>query len=121
MYLALLTQRVPVIPPFVPMHIGMDNPPLNFGEIFDLPRFRAATNSPAVEWRDLKRFPMVNIDQGIVDYEDVEPLGCWSVWMRTGPDGKERWNAVSYVMKLGTSTLQTYSLPECISILRGLV
>ncbi|KAG8909948.1 hypothetical protein FRC00_009151 [Tulasnella sp. 408] len=59
LYLALITQRIPIVPPLVPSpsHLGFDKPlpMINFGEVFDLPRLRRAVRSPILEWKDVKR------------------------------------------------------------------
>ncbi|KAF7298640.1 hypothetical protein MIND_00811100 [Mycena indigotica] len=76
LYLALLTQRVPIIPHFVPTHIlgpetsqidGFSGPDLDFGEVFDLPRYSRLTNQAVLEWWQVK-----DRESDIVD-----PLGCW--------------------------------------------
>jgi hypothetical protein len=53
-YLGVLTDRVPILPPFVPSHIGADVPPIAFGEVFDVPRLRQAVG-PIVEWHEVKK------------------------------------------------------------------
>jgi hypothetical protein len=68
-YLAMITNRVPVIPPFTSSgHIGFAQP-IPFGDIFDVPRLREAIG-PVIEWRDLK-------DPAS---EEIEDIGCWNIW-----------------------------------------
>lgn len=69
-YLALITGRIPVMPPFTPSHIGGDAENIPFGEVFDVPRLRSLINSPVVEWHDLKAR----------ESDELEHLGCWSIW-----------------------------------------
>jgi len=70
LYLALLTDRVPIIPKFIPSHIGSEVAPISFGEIFDVPRLSKAIGKPVLEWHQVKD----------VDSESLDDLGCWSIW-----------------------------------------
>ncbi|KAJ6575269.1 hypothetical protein B0H19DRAFT_635080 [Mycena capillaripes] len=70
-YLGLITDRVPIIPEFIPSHIGGHVPPIPFGQVFDVPRLRNELGKPVLEWREVK------------DYQNgtfVDDLGCWNVW-----------------------------------------
>ncbi|KJA28528.1 hypothetical protein HYPSUDRAFT_128961, partial [Hypholoma sublateritium FD-334 SS-4] len=69
-YLGSLTNRVPILPQFTPSHIGGGVPPIDFGEIFDVPRLRIEMNRPLIEWHEIK----------IRNAEAVQELGCWNVW-----------------------------------------
>lgn len=69
-YLGILTDRVPVVGMFTPSHIGGHVPPIDFGEVFDVPRLRELMQRPLVEWYELK-----NRSSNVVD-----ELGCWNVW-----------------------------------------
>ncbi|KDR85480.1 hypothetical protein GALMADRAFT_53717 [Galerina marginata CBS 339.88] len=69
-YLGILTNRVPIIPMFVPSHIGGSVPPIDFGEVFDVPRLVKAIRKPVLEWHQVK-----NISAG-----DLDELGCWNLW-----------------------------------------
>ncbi|KAF9654199.1 hypothetical protein BDM02DRAFT_3182029 [Thelephora ganbajun] len=71
-YLALITDRIPVIPKFTPSHVLVDGhaDDLPFGEVFDIPRLASLIKSPILEWRDIK------IDESPV----VESMGCWAIW-----------------------------------------
>ena len=71
-YLALITDRIPVIPKFIPSHVLADGHvgDLPFGDVFDVPRLASLIKSPVLEWRDIKT------DETPV----VEPMGCWAVW-----------------------------------------
>ncbi|ESK90926.1 hypothetical protein Moror_16427 [Moniliophthora roreri MCA 2997] len=69
-YLALITDRIPVMPVFTPSHIGGSVPPIAFGDVFDVPRLRKLLGKPVLEWRDVKDSKS----------EEVDDLGCWSVW-----------------------------------------
>jgi hypothetical protein len=69
-YLGLLTDRIPILSQFVPVHVGGHVPPINFGEVFDLPRLRKELGWPILEWHDVKHEQSSTLDD----------LGCWSVW-----------------------------------------
>ncbi|KAF8215953.1 hypothetical protein K438DRAFT_2106209 [Mycena galopus ATCC 62051] len=74
-YLGMITDRVPVLPVFLPSHFmlnnyGDDHSPLAFGDVFDLPHLRNATKKPVLEWRDVKA-PNSTI---------TDDIGCWNVW-----------------------------------------
>lgn len=57
-YLGLITDRVAIIPEFIPSHIGGHVPPIPFGEVFDVPRLRNELGKPVLEWREVKvRYP----------------------------------------------------------------
>ncbi|KAF9225474.1 hypothetical protein BS17DRAFT_879488 [Gyrodon lividus] len=70
LYLAIITDRVPIIPKFIPSHIGGDTPPIAFGDVFDIPRLQNALGIPILEWHQVKDVDSQNIDQ----------VGCWTVW-----------------------------------------
>jgi hypothetical protein len=58
-YLGLITDRVPVLPVFLPSHYmlnsyGDEHSPLPFGDVFDLSHLRKAIKKPVLEWRDIK-------------------------------------------------------------------
>jgi len=85
-YLALITDRIPVIPKFTPSHVLVDGhvDDLPFGEVFDVPRLASLIRSPVLEWRDIK------IDESPV----VESMGCWAVWPEQqyyDPNPREGW------------------------------
>ncbi|KAJ7492477.1 hypothetical protein FB451DRAFT_1388863 [Mycena latifolia] len=69
-YLGLITDRVPIIPEFIPSHIGGHVPSIPFGEVFDVPRMRNALGKPVLEWRDVKDPNSTFIDE----------IGCWNIW-----------------------------------------
>jgi len=69
-YLGTITERIPVIPMFIPTHIGGHVPPINFGEVFDIPRLSKALRIPIVEWHEMKNLSAHERDE----------IGCWSVW-----------------------------------------
>jgi len=68
-YLAIITDRIPIIPVFVPSHIG-NVPPIDFGLVFDVPRLRKSLGIPVLEWNEVK-------DR---HSEAVEEIGCWNTW-----------------------------------------
>ncbi|EMD41919.1 hypothetical protein CERSUDRAFT_110476 [Gelatoporia subvermispora B] len=69
-YLGSITDRVAILPMFIPSHIGGDAGDISFGEVFDVPRFIRDSGIPAVEWSEVKD----------PQSEELEPLGCWNVW-----------------------------------------
>ncbi|CAK5273569.1 unnamed protein product [Mycena citricolor] len=73
-YLALLTERVPIVPFFVPLHVSQNNfergQTLDFGEVFDIPRLSKAIRKPVLEWWEVKNRST----------ETVDTLGCWNLW-----------------------------------------
>lgn len=85
-YLALITDRIPVVPKFTPSHVLMDGhaDDLPFGDVFDIPRLASLIRSPVLEWKDVKT------DENPV----TESLGCWAVWsvqQPFEPNPREGW------------------------------
>ncbi|THH12795.1 hypothetical protein EW146_g7360 [Bondarzewia mesenterica] len=72
-YLAMITERVPIIGPFTPSHIGSEAGGIPFSEVFDLDYLSKAINLPVVEWDEVK-------DLSDPSSTEVEGLGCWSIW-----------------------------------------
>ncbi|TFK56645.1 hypothetical protein OE88DRAFT_1803321 [Heliocybe sulcata] len=82
-YLAKITDRIPIIPAFTPMyHVGDDweLPAIPFGDIFDVPRLSKELGLPVLEWHQVKN----------PDSEEIDDYGCWSVWsvVQTLGDGR---------------------------------
>lgn len=69
-YLAKITERVPIVAMFIPSHVGPDAGVVTFGEVFDVPRFIEESGTPLVEWIDVKD-PASDV---------VDELGCWNIW-----------------------------------------
>ncbi|KAJ7293089.1 hypothetical protein C8J57DRAFT_1268093 [Mycena rebaudengoi] len=69
-YLGLITDRVPIISLFQPSHIGRDESPISFGEMFDIPRLRTGLGKQVLDW------PEVKDSSGDV----LDDLGCWNVY-----------------------------------------
>ncbi|EIM92217.1 uncharacterized protein STEHIDRAFT_143645 [Stereum hirsutum FP-91666 SS1] len=78
-YLALITERVPIVGYWLPSHTGGDVGPVPFSEVFDIEYLSNSIGVPVLEWDDVK-------DK---DSTEMEDLGCWSVWeavqTREGP------------------------------------
>lgn len=74
LYLAHITQRIPILPPFSPdpNHMWLENHPPNipFGEVYDLPRLSEAMHMPILEWHQVKN----------LTNPEIEPIGCWSLF-----------------------------------------
>ena len=69
-YLAIITDRIPIIAMFTPSHVGGSAPPVDFGLVFDVPRLRTALGMPILEWHEVK-------DR---NSETIDELGCWNTW-----------------------------------------
>ena len=69
-YLALITERVPIIGPFTPSHIGGDAGDILFSEVFDIDYLSEKVGIPVLEWNEVKN----------LSTPEVEDIGCWSVW-----------------------------------------
>ncbi|PCH33026.1 hypothetical protein WOLCODRAFT_129563 [Wolfiporia cocos MD-104 SS10] len=72
-YLALITSRVPVLPPFT-SHIGGSSVPIAFSEIFDIQRLSIALNLPILEWHQIKDIELAE------SLKEQDELGCWNIW-----------------------------------------
>jgi len=81
LYLAQLTERVPILPAFAPSHIGQAAGLMPFSDVFDIRRLSQELHMPILEWRDVKRS----------NSTVVEDIGCWSPWIGGGQsDGRGR-------------------------------
>ncbi|KAG2055538.1 hypothetical protein BDR06DRAFT_953820 [Suillus hirtellus] len=69
-YLALITERTPIIPKFLSNHIDPSAPPFVFEEIFDVPRLSQAIGIHLLQWHEVKD----------PESQVVDDLGCWTVW-----------------------------------------
>ncbi|KAJ7610356.1 hypothetical protein FB45DRAFT_942359 [Roridomyces roridus] len=69
-YLGLITDRVPILPVFTSTHLPDRTPPLLFGEVFDMTRFRESLGKPVLEWREVK----------VTNSDIMDDLGCWNIW-----------------------------------------
>ncbi|KAF9818515.1 hypothetical protein IEO21_02753 [Rhodonia placenta] len=72
-YLALITDRVPVIPPFT-SHIGGASVPIAFSAIFDVSRLAREIGAPVLEWHQIKNIALA---ESLAEQDD---LGCWNIW-----------------------------------------
>ncbi|KAJ7125778.1 hypothetical protein C8R43DRAFT_1075303 [Mycena crocata] len=89
-YLSLLTERVPILTPFSPIHHQHGAPTVPFGDVFDLPRLQKAVGIPILEWGQVK-----NAESKVVD-----SLGCWDLGGRHGPH---------WTLKLGETSDTSYT------------
>ncbi|KAG1794731.1 hypothetical protein EV424DRAFT_1649070 [Suillus variegatus] len=69
-YLALITERIPIILKFLSTHIDPNAPPFIFGEVFDVPRLSQAVGIHLLQWHEVKD----------PESQVVDDLGCWTVW-----------------------------------------
>jgi hypothetical protein len=87
-YLAHLTGRTAVLPPFAPSHVGSAAGFVSFSDVFDIDRLREDTGVPIIEWKDLKALSPPSELNGTEreswrPHEDI--LGCWSIWATAQP------------------------------------
>jgi len=66
----MMTERVPIIGPFTPSHIGGDAGTVLFSEVFDIEYLSEKIGVPVLEWHEVKN----------LSNPEVEDIGCWSVW-----------------------------------------
>ncbi|OCH88822.1 hypothetical protein OBBRIDRAFT_836268 [Obba rivulosa] len=74
-FLAMVTSRVPIIPPFT-SHINAVADPLTFSDIFDVPRLARALNAPILEWADVKDLAAAEAQRE----SGQDEVGCWNIW-----------------------------------------
>ncbi|KAG8929947.1 hypothetical protein FRC02_004833 [Tulasnella sp. 418] len=94
-YIAMLTNRVPIIPPHVPGHLPWEAGTFRFGDIFDVPRFRRELGMPIIEWADVKT------DEAWND------IGCWSPFATASKEGQPRYGPMMKAVKLDPSFTPT--------------
>lgn len=98
LYLAKITQRIPILPPFSPnaRHFWLDKhpPTLPFGEVYDISWLSKAMQMPILEWQDVKN----------LSNPELEALGCWSLF-ETQVNGLPRESPSPNVAGLGTRSL----------------
>ncbi|EAU89478.2 hypothetical protein CC1G_07704 [Coprinopsis cinerea okayama7 len=93
-YLAILTERIPIIATFIPSHIGEEVPPIPFSDVFDIPRLRKELKMPIVEWNEVK----ANTSQ------EFDEVGCWNTWEAAAPwEGKPRFSRQPEMLGLDIS------------------
>ncbi|KAJ7260510.1 hypothetical protein B0H12DRAFT_1231781 [Mycena haematopus] len=73
LYLARVTERIPIIPQFRPVHMQGNASGIDFSDVFDLARLRKDLKTPILEWRDVKE----------LGSETVEDVGCWDLQYKT--------------------------------------
>ncbi|KAF8610173.1 hypothetical protein BDV93DRAFT_517351 [Ceratobasidium sp. AG-I] len=85
-YLAKMTGRTPVLPPFTPSHVGsiVEVGPLTFSDIFDIPRLSNEIGMHILEWHQMKTSAVDTSGPS-----EVEKLGCWSAWSLNVPAGNK--------------------------------
>ncbi|KAJ7124584.1 hypothetical protein C8R43DRAFT_1135539 [Mycena crocata] len=70
LYLALMTERIPILPRFRPVHLDEYNVShLDFGDIFDVPRLERHLGKQVLEWRQVKD----------LESEKLDDVGCWDI------------------------------------------
>ncbi|KAJ7897112.1 GDP-fucose protein O-fucosyltransferase-domain-containing protein, partial [Mycena olivaceomarginata] len=102
-YLGLITDRVPVLPVFLPSYFmrnnyGNDHSPLPFSQVFDLEGLRKAMKQPVLEWGDVKASKSTVLDE----------IGCWNVWESIQyHDAAPRQSFAPWFLKLDISYTKT--------------
>lgn len=76
--------------------------PIDFGEIFDIPRLQSALERPVLEWWEVKNF-----NDADAEWDD---LGCWSPWALLSLDNQPRRDIQAERFKLGEVTCINPSL-----------
>ncbi|KAB5589266.1 hypothetical protein CTheo_7283 [Ceratobasidium theobromae] len=100
-YLALLTNRVPIVPAFYPTHLGSPEEVAStrVGDIFDLPYLSSKLGTPIIEWHQLKRPRDTSPGAPL---PPKEKLGCWSLsagnnaWSASGGQPTESYSSAMY-------------------------
>ena len=92
-YLARMTNRVPVLPP-LDSYIGRRPQPIPFSTIFDVPRMERELGMDIIEWKDVKN---------TVTEDHQDKIGCWTLWATAEgrPDGEPRGSRHQYSLHLG--------------------
>ena len=93
LYVAKISGRTAVLPPFAPSHLGSEAGYINFGEVFDIPRLSALMNVPIIEWRDIKNENSTVRDE----------IGCWSIWSTSSSEHRPRGNPIEPRLNLDVS------------------
>ncbi|KAG2128627.1 uncharacterized protein EDB93DRAFT_1256626 [Suillus bovinus] len=107
-YLALITERMPIIPKFLSNHIDPSAPPFVFGEVFDVPRLSQAIGIHLLQWHEVKD----------PESQVLDDLGCWTVWetvQQNIESPEPRLNPSLDVLKLDISWTRTPHWVELIS------
>ncbi|GLB37406.1 putative GDP-fucose protein O-fucosyltransferase [Lyophyllum shimeji] len=106
-YLGIISDRIPVVPPFAPdHHISPSAGPLDFGKIFNLTELRRSLRKPILEWSEVKALaPRLSIGAP----SSVEGLGCWST---RPPDQKDPIRAPNLLHHLGLDVSYTRLPPH---------
>ncbi|KAF8758465.1 GDP-fucose protein O-fucosyltransferase [Rhizoctonia solani] len=105
-YIASLTGRIPIIPPFTPSHVGSISEvgPLEFGDVFDVSRLANELGMHILEWREVKNSALdTHLAKGSIQPE-VEKIGCWSTWaLSSFSNGQPRYSDVPGLYNLDIS------------------
>lgn len=108
LYLAKLTDRVAILPPFQPSpHLPTEAGFPPFSEVFDIPRLSREMRVPIIEWQDVKQVNSTHEDE----------VGCWSLWATVAQRARDRLPRESLVTgKLGLDIAYT-PVPESVIML----
>ena len=108
-YLALITERVPIVGPFTPSHVFGAGEIL-FSEVFDIDYLSERIRIPVLEWSEVKNYSS----------PEIEDIGCWSVWqaVKTSESRPRGTNAMS-LQGLGKQTHIFHQAVETLIYHRG--
>ncbi|KAF9527347.1 hypothetical protein CPB83DRAFT_907750 [Crepidotus variabilis] len=85
-YLGTLSNRISIIPPFVPERpndIAFSVTAIPFGYVFNISRAQGAMRQPIVEWMEVKNL-VDAMSTAVQPASAREPLGCWSTQPASG-------------------------------------
>ena len=94
-YVAFLSNRTAIIPPFKPAHISSSAGRPAFSEVFDVPRMSRLIPGglPIVDWYEVKEKESNYTDE----------LGCWSAWATPRPDSGPRNGIIPRILHIDVS------------------
>ncbi|GBE78647.1 hypothetical protein SCP_0115360 [Sparassis crispa] len=95
-YLAMITSRVPILPPLT-SHIEGGAPPLPFSDIFDLGYLMRATQTPILEWHQVKELDNYTV------FGETDEIGCWNLWEVVSASTEPRGSRTTTVLNLDIS------------------
>ncbi|KAJ3515420.1 hypothetical protein NLJ89_g1772 [Agrocybe chaxingu] len=76
-YVGLISDRIPILPPFGPHHMSYDAGALRFSNVFNLTQLKKALNRPILEWHEVKEEDSPSSLRE-PSAEERESIGCWS-------------------------------------------
>ncbi|KAF8336633.1 uncharacterized protein EI90DRAFT_3046566 [Cantharellus anzutake] len=96
-YLAMMTDRIPIIPPPSFSHHVDTREKLYFNQVFNVSSFSASLKWPILDWSEVKT----------PESEHPDIIGCWSTWERGAPEKQPRWSSVTEILFIDPSYTTT--------------